>query len=157
MKQSERYSNLNTHTKTLLDTLIKHHGSVEERIQLESVKSDERHKKTTVAIVNKQEETQLEVAKALEALDATSHAEHEATHCQLEQMKQAMANIEQDMAQRDKELKGLLAALSQAHTERERKKLQEKSNAVTAAIFDLVTVSESLQVQPSSFQLCTLS
>jgi uncharacterized protein (DUF3084 family) len=157
IKQSERFNNLDTRAKTLLDTLINHHSSVVEKIQLESAKSDERHLQTTVTIISKQEETQTEVTKVIEGLDASSRAEHEATRRELEQMKQTMAKIEQDMARRDEELKGLLIALSQAHTERERKKLQEKSNAVTAALFALVTIYESLQVEASSFQFCTLT
>jgi hypothetical protein len=72
IKQSERFNNLDTHAKTLLDTLINHHGSVVEKIQLESAKSDERHLQTTVTIISKQEETQTEVTKVIEGLDASS-------------------------------------------------------------------------------------
>jgi hypothetical protein len=122
------------------------HVSIQDAIQYESAKSDERHRNITVTVVAKHEETHAEVTKALELLGASSRTEHEATRRELEQTKKAMAQIEQDMIRRDEELKGLLMALGQAHTVKERRKLQEKSNAVTVALCALVTMYQSLQV-----------
>jgi len=116
-------------------------------IQVESVKSDARHLETMVTIIAKQDETHMGINETLEAMDANSKAEHEATRRELEQMKRAMAQIEQDMIKRDAELKDLLTKLRGVHNEKERKTLQEKSNAVTVALFALVIVYQSLQVR----------
>jgi septal ring factor EnvC (AmiA/AmiB activator) len=97
--------------------------------------------------VAKQEETQAEMTQVLESIDASSRAEHEATRRELEQMKQALAQIEQDMIRRDDELKELLTAIGRAHGDKEKKNLQERSNAVTVALCALVTVYQSLQVR----------
>jgi len=65
-------------------------------------------------------------------------------------LEQAIAQIAQDMKQRDEELKELLKALICSHNKKERKALQERSNAVTAALVALMTIYESLQVIFSS-------
>jgi hypothetical protein len=58
-----------------------------------------------------------------------------------------MVQIEQDMKRRDEELTVLLLALREARTVKERQKLQERTNAVTTAIYALVTMNQSLQVE----------
>lgn len=100
----------------------------------------------TVTILSTQEESQAIVKQAFELMDVNSRAEHEATRRELEQMKRAIAQIEQDMVRRDQELKELLFELSKSTTEKERKKLQEKSNAVTVALCALVTIYQGLEV-----------
>lgn len=61
-----------------------------------------------------------------------------------------MEQFEQDMLRRDNELKDLLIELSKAHSDKERKKLQERSNAVTVALCALVTIYQSLQVRQNT-------
>ncbi|KAH7348849.1 hypothetical protein BKA65DRAFT_268893 [Rhexocercosporidium sp. MPI-PUGE-AT-0058] len=56
-----------------------------------------------------------------------------------------MVQIEEDMARRDEELKLLLIELSNSVNEKEKKRLQERSNAVTTALYALIIVYESLQ------------
>ena len=51
------------------------------------------------------------------------------------------------MARRDEELKILIIDLSKTHTEKEKKRLQERSNTVTIALYALITVYERLQVR----------
>lgn len=126
--------------------------SVGDAIHQESTKSDERHQSMTEKVVTELEETHTQVINTLDRLDARSQAEHEATRKELEQLKNAMAQIEQQMKRRDEELRVLVVARSQAHTIKERRKLQEKSNAVTVAICALATVYQSLEAIQNSLQ-----
>ena len=104
-----------------------------------------------VTIISNQDESQAIVTQTLESMDENSRVEHEATRRELEQMKQVVVQIQQDMVRRDNELKTLLLELSKTHSEKERKKLQEKSNAVTVALCALVTIYQGLQV----FAICS--
>jgi hypothetical protein len=130
----------------MLEVLSKSHESVQDFIKVESGKSNERHEQSTTTIV----------ANALESVNASSREEHEATRRELEQMKEALAQIEQDMIRRDNELKELPIALGKVHSEREKKKLQERSNAVTVALCALVTIYENLQVHIPFFYIKAL-
>ena len=148
-KQLERFDSLDHNGKALLEALSEGHGSLQELMLVESVKSDERYERSMIKILAKQEETKLEVTQVFEMMDSGSRAEHEATRREIEQLKAAMAQIENDMIRRDEELKELLAALGKAHGDKERQKLQERSNAVTVALCALSTMYESLQVSVS--------
>lgn len=147
MKETEAFRSLDEHAQAVLEAIEGNTSSTHELLQSERVRTEECYHRTVSTIITKQNETQLEITVALEALEESSRAEQEITRQELEQMKQAMLKIEQDMIHRDSELKGLLLALGQARNEREKEKLQEKSNAVTAAIYALVVVYQSLQVQ----------
>jgi hypothetical protein len=57
-----------------------------------------------------------------------------------------MVQIETDMVQRDRELKKLLVELREAHSDKKRKKLREKSNAIAVALCAFATMHQSLQV-----------
>jgi hypothetical protein len=116
-------------------------------IKIESTKSDERHQTTSKEIIAKYDETHGQIQDSLDLLEASSRAEHEVTRRELEQIKNAMVQIEQDMKRRDEELTVLLLALREARTVKERQKLQERTNAVTTAIYALVTMNQSLQVE----------
>jgi len=148
-KQSDRYNSLDTYAKTIVESISAHNNSLLKALQSESIQVGEREERTLQqlsSIETTQIDTHIEVTTALKVVDFNSRAEHEATRRELEQMKHAMLQIEQDMVRRDEELKGLLLALSQAQGGKERERLQEKSNAVTAALYALVTIYQSLQV-----------
>lgn len=119
---------------------------VRSAILAESENSDKRPEKTKGDILAKQAETQVEVTQALETLDTNLRAEQESTRLELEQLRSAMVQIEEDMARRDEELKLLLIELSSSVNDKEKKRLQERSNAVTTALYALIIVYESLQV-----------
>tara|TARA_R110002060_G_scaffold72578_3_gene81280 strand:- start:22 stop:657 length:636 start_codon:yes stop_codon:yes gene_type:complete len=116
-------------------------------IGVEGENSNHRHSQTQEIIVAKQTEARVEITQALDTLDSNLRAEQEATRKELEQLKVALKQIEKDMARRDEELKILIIDLSKTHTEKEKKRLQERSNAVTIALYALITVYESLQVR----------
>jgi hypothetical protein len=200
-RQLERFDTLDEHAKSILEAISEQKQSVEEAIQIESVKSDDRHTQTVTTIVTKQEEghldiiqtvnetrelvveavaangdsihslvsaessrsderhrettetivakydeTHTEVIESLQALESISRTEQEAVRRGLEQLKQVMAQIEQDRKRRDDELKELLQAFHGAYSTRERKNLQERSKAVSVAVSALATTYESLQV-----------
>ncbi|KAG4436838.1 hypothetical protein IFR05_007687 [Cadophora sp. M221] len=111
----------------------------------ESENSDKRHQKTKGDILAKQTETQVEITQALETMDSNLRAEQESTRLELEQLRSAMVQIEEDIARRDEELKLLLIELSSSVNDKEKKRLQERSNAVTTALYALIIVYESLQ------------
>jgi hypothetical protein len=149
-KQEEgQYEIIKSVTETsdlIIQTVATNAESIRDIASSESLKSDERHRQATDIIVAKQDETHTEVIQALESLDSGSRTEQEATRQELQQLKQAIIQIQEDISQRDEELRGLLVKLSGAKSSRERRKIQERSNAVTVAICALVTIYESLQV-----------
>ncbi|KAL2064630.1 hypothetical protein VTL71DRAFT_3767 [Oculimacula yallundae] len=114
-------------------------------ITVESENSGERHEQTRNEITAKQTESQAEITQALEVLDSNIRAEQESTRLELEQLRLAMAQIEEDMARRDDELKALLVELCNSKSDRDKKRIQEKSNAVSTALYALVTVYDTLQ------------
>ncbi|KAH7416755.1 hypothetical protein BKA64DRAFT_276354 [Cadophora sp. MPI-SDFR-AT-0126] len=120
---------------------------IRDAIHVESENSSQRHKQTQDIIIASHTEAQNDITQTLETLDSNLKAEQEATRRELEQLKIAMTQIEKDMARRDEELKVLLIELSHTHTEKEKRRLQERSNAVTIALYALVTVYEALQVR----------
>lgn len=96
-KQLERFDSLDHNGKALLEALSEGHGSIQELMLVESVKSDERYERTTIKILAKQEETKVEVTQVFETMDSSSRAEHEATRREIKQLKAAMSQIENDM------------------------------------------------------------
>ncbi|KAN0094099.1 hypothetical protein V8E51_017283 [Hyaloscypha variabilis] len=200
-RQCERFDTLDAHAKAIFEAISQQQDSVKEAVQIESLKSDdrhtntvttivakqeevygeisrkideagelavqaviasgesvhnlissegsrldERHRETTEKIVAKQTESHTEVIETLQSLDSTSRTEQESTRRDVEELKKAMKQIEEDMKRRDAELKELLQALSRTHNDLERKGLRERSNAVTVALVALMTIYETLQV-----------
>jgi hypothetical protein len=137
---------ISSHAEAIISTSKANNDELLDSIRKESERSDEREHETTTAVVSRQEELHAEVQHGLEQLDASSREEHEATRRELEQMKKAMEQIIEDIARRDEELRLLLRELNQSKSSSERKKLKERSNAVTVALCALVTIYESLQV-----------
>ena len=157
--QSELTKSANTHrqaTLTILQTHREKHAEVKQSLNaldghakaaLQAIANNQTSiQEASATILSNQDESQVAINQALETMNASSQAEHEATRRELEQMKQAMAQIERDMVRRDKELKELLIELSKTSAEKERKKLQEQSNAVSVALCALVTIYQGLQV-----------
>lgn len=60
-RQLERFDTLDEQAKSILATISKQQQSIEEAIQIESVKSDDRHTQTVSTIVTKQEEGRLDI------------------------------------------------------------------------------------------------
>lgn len=148
--RAEIVTAITTQGRAVIETVTAQKISVEDALRQESTKSDERHQSTTDQIVTELEETHTQVITTLDRLNARSQAEHEDTRNELEQLRNAMAQIEQQMIRRDEELRELIVARNQAYTTKERRKLQEKSNAVTVAICALVTIYQSLEVIQNS-------
>jgi hypothetical protein len=157
--QSELTKSANTHQQATLTILRTHGGNHVEvkqslkalddqaKAALEGISDNQTSiQEASATILSNQVESHIAINQALETMNASSQAEHEATRRELEQMKRAMAEIERDMVRRDKELKELLVELSKTSTEKERRKLQEKSNAVSVALCALVTIYQGLQV-----------
>lgn len=84
----------------IVEAVAANGDSIHSLISAESSKSDERHQSTTEIIVAKHDKTHIEVKDILQSLDATARAEQESTRRELEQLKQAMVQIEQDMKRR---------------------------------------------------------
>jgi hypothetical protein len=129
-----------------VQAVIANGESVHNLISSEGSRSDEKHRETTEIIVTKQTESHTEVIETLQSLDSTSRTEQEATRREVEELKKAMKQIEEDMKRRDAELKELLQALSRTRNDLERKGLRERSNAVTVALVALMTIHETLKV-----------
>ena len=150
-RQLDRFQDLDDHARNVFETLSAQNESVLAALPTESSKSDERIHATFDVIVAKQDETNTEVIETLQALDSTSRAEQVATRQELEQLKQALVQIRKDLIERDEEHQEILLELSRAYAGTERKRLQERSNAVAVAIYALVTIYEGLQVPKQSF------
>lgn len=134
------------HAEAIISTFTANNEGLHEALRTEGERLGERHRETTAAVASRQEELHEEAQHSLEQMNANSREDHEATRRELEQMKMAMQQIVEDIARRDEELKSLLADLNKSHSPNERKKLKERSNAVTVALCALVTIYEALQV-----------
>jgi biopolymer transport protein ExbB/TolQ len=88
----------------------------------------------------------MDVKQALESMDATSRSEHDTLRREFGEVMQAMLKLRQDMLRENNKLKELVMEAIEARSEKERKRVQEQSNAVTFVLCNLMTVYQSLQV-----------
>lgn len=79
-------------------------------------------------------------------ITVASQEEHGNTRSQIEELKEALRILSEQMQARDLELKELLKAVNNTRSPKKRKELGERSNAVTAALFALETMYRSLRV-----------
>ncbi|KAH7134172.1 hypothetical protein EDB81DRAFT_858821 [Dactylonectria macrodidyma] len=78
--------------------------------------------------------------------------QHEQTQSQIAELKEALRQLSSQIKARDQELQDLLTAFTKSKSQKKRKLLRERSNAVSAALFALRTMHDSLQEMLENFQ-----
>ena len=149
--QAEFISALNSledQSRSVSEAILENTESLYDSILVESARADERHEQTTSAIVSTQKEAHMDVKQALESMDAASRSEHDILRREFGEVMQAMLKLRQDMLRENNKLKELVMKAIEARSEKERKRVQEQSNAVTFVLCNLMTVYQSLQVLP---------
>jgi hypothetical protein len=147
--QAEFISALNSledQSRSVSEAIFENTGGLYDSILVESARADERHEQTTSTIVSMQKEAHMDVKQALESMDATSRSEHDTLRREFGEVMQAMLKLRQDMLRENNKLKELVMEAIEARSEKERKRIQEQSNAVTFVLCNLMTVYQSLQV-----------
>ena len=147
--QAEFISALNSledQSRSVSEAIFENTGGLYDSILVESARADERHEQTTSTIVSTQKEAHMDVKQALESMDATSRSEHDTLRREFGEVMQAMLKLRQDMLRENNKLKELVMEAIEARSEKERKRVQEQSNAVTFVLCNLMTVYQSLQV-----------
>lgn len=133
---------------------------VRKRLDQTDVVIEAEHAKTRTEIVqtvyvadahNREEhgQTRLAVVETVSTSDANNREEHEATRQQVKQLEDALTVLKVEIRRRDGELKEFLATFAQTRSPAKRRKLQERSNAVSAALLALETIYRSLKVSAS--------
>ena len=79
-------------------------------------------------------------------MDAASRSEHDTLRREFGEVMQAMLKLRQDILRENNKLKELVMEAIEARSEKERKHVQEQSNAVTFVLCNLMTIYQSLQV-----------
>jgi hypothetical protein len=94
-----------------------------------------------------------------DALDSKAEAnaiQHDQTRAQIVELQEALRQLSEQIEARDRQLAFLLTDLSKTTKEKRRKRLQEQSNAVTAAIVALQTMyCRFLVCAPNANSPCT--
>jgi hypothetical protein len=147
--QAELISALNSledQSRSISEAVLENTGSLYDSILVESARADERHEQTTNTIVLTQKETHMDVKQALASMDAASRSEHDTLRKEFGEVMQAMLKLRQDILRENNKLKALVMEAIETRSEKERKYVQEQSNAVTFVLCNLMTVYQSLQV-----------
>jgi hypothetical protein len=150
--QAELISALNSledQSRSISEAILENTGSLYDSILVESARADERHEQTTNTIVSTQKETHMYVKLTLESMDAASRSEHDTLRREFGEVMQAMLKLRQDILRENNKLKALVMEAIETRKEKERKHVQEQSNAVTFVLCNLMTVYQSLQVLTS--------
>jgi len=79
-------------------------------------------------------------------MDAASKSERDTLRREFGEVMQAMLKLRQDILRENNKLKELVMEAMEARSEKERKHVQEQSNAITFVLCNLMTVYQSLQV-----------
>jgi hypothetical protein len=147
--QAEFISALNSledQSRSVSEVILENTGSLYDSILVESARADERHEQTTSTIVSTHKEAYMDVKQALESMDAASRSEHDTLRREFGEVMQAMLKLRQDILRENNKLKELVMEAIEARSEKERKHVQEQSNAVTFVLCNLMTIYQSLQV-----------
>jgi hypothetical protein len=147
--QAEFISALNfleDQSRSVSEAILENTGSLYDSILVESARADERHEQITSTIVSTQKEAYIDVKQALESMDAASRSEHDTLRREFGEVMQAMLKLRQDILRENNKLKELVMEAIEARSEKERKHVQEQSNAVTFVLCNLMTIYQSLQV-----------
>ena len=170
-QHAQEFGALSSRNKTILDALINNRDVFQQSVQAQTDKVrkmldqtdaviGEEHAKTRTEIVqtvyvadahNREEhaEMRIVVVENVTAADASNREQHEATRQQVKQLEHALTVLKGEIRKRDEELKEFLSAFTQTHSPAKRRKLQERSNAVSAALLALETVYRRLEVSSS--------
>jgi hypothetical protein len=147
--QAEFISALNSledQSRSVSEAILENTGSLYGSILVERARADERHEQTTSTIVSTQKEAYMDVKQALDSMDVALRSEHDTLRREFGEVMQVMLKLRQDILRENNKLKELVIKAIEAQNEKERKHVQEQSNAVTFVLCNLMTVYQSLQV-----------
>lgn len=119
------------------------HRSTREVLSSQALRAAEQRKHVLTKTEELIKSSEVEVVSVI---TVASQEEHENTRNQIEELKEALRILSEQMQSRDLELKELLKAFNNTRSTNKRKELGERSNAVTAALFALETMYRSLRV-----------
>jgi molybdopterin synthase catalytic subunit len=119
------------------------HKSTREAMSSQAFRATEQHETVLTRTEELVKSSEVEV---IGVLSVSNQEEHEQTRSQIDELKEALRILKEQMDSRDQELKGLLKLFNSTRSTKERKKLGERSNAVTAALLALESMYRSLRV-----------
>ncbi|KAF8253283.1 hypothetical protein K440DRAFT_657280 [Wilcoxina mikolae CBS 423.85] len=158
LQQSDRFDLLDENTKAVIDAVINSRDVFEHFLVVhveELLKAQEQtettvramHKHTDIRLREEHDVTRTEILGEVQ-LAITENREAYKIHTQqIEHLQKGIYQLQEELRQRDAEYKALLTEFFKANSPKKRKSLQKRGNAVSATIFDLQTLNESLQSQ----------
>jgi hypothetical protein len=124
------------------------HGQTRDLVQLEFQRlrrNNEGLHETTVTAVQSSQTT---IVSSVEMNSQINQADNARTQSQIAELKISISILTEQIKARDQELKQLLTAFSETKNAAKRKRIGERSNAVTAALLALQTMYNTLLVSP---------
>jgi hypothetical protein len=145
-QDSRQLDCLDASTKAVHQAVLEGRDIFKECLASQIQKTDVMHNETNALIVGEASQTRIDVIETISTSNDQDRFQHESTRQEILQLRQALEQYRLDMEQRSTELKSLLVTFEQTSNPQKREKLQEKSKAVTAALYALKVVYDSLQV-----------
>ena len=146
VQQSSRFNELDDKAKATLETLITSREVLSQSLQEQAEASKRQHSESREFVEIQHDETRSGIMQAVSAAAASIDTQFQFMRHEMEAMNNAIARNQADTSRILEELKGISQALARARTDKQRKKLQERSNLTTETLFTLISVYKRLTV-----------
>ncbi|KAE8446593.1 hypothetical protein EG329_011786 [Mollisiaceae sp. DMI_Dod_QoI] len=144
LKQSIDHESLKANTQEIIDLIIKGEDICKSQIEDQTSEIRAMHAETNDVIVDQHDSTRIEIMEAIRVTKQHTEAEHDATRQDISQLKDAIAELSNQIKQKDNELKEILTDFQNTRSQAKKKKLQERGNAASAALLALEVMYRSL-------------
>jgi hypothetical protein len=147
VKRSDDYKKLEDKTREILNLIINQHDVFNSDTQAQTAEIKAMHTETNETITEQHSMTRIEIIEAIQITEQSSEAAQQATQQEIAQLKAAIQQLSDQMKQKDAELREFLKAFRETRSQKKKKALQERSNAVSATLIALEIIYRSLQVR----------
>lgn len=122
------------------------HDQTRQEIAVHFRETENRSQQNLETVTRRVESTEIEVINVIHDTHESNERARAETQAQIAELQKAIEVLKGQIDERSDELRSLLVACIETKDAKKRKRLGERSNAVTAALLALETMYESLQV-----------
>jgi predicted RNase H-like nuclease (RuvC/YqgF family) len=147
IRQSESFQKLDEKSQRIVDLIVQQQDVFTNSIQKQTEEIKALHAESKATVIEQHTTTRVEIVQAIQVTKESSEADQVATRQEIANLKAAIKELSEQMKQKDAELSQFLKEFREARTEKKKKALQERSNAVSATLLALEMIYRSLQVR----------
>jgi hypothetical protein len=149
VQQSTRFDELNDKGRAILNELITSRETLSQTLQEHQETTQVQHCESRDLVETQHKETRSQVFAVVNAAATSLDNQFQFMRREIEDVNNAMAQNKLETFRIHQEVKAIAQAILAARSDGQRKKLQQRSNLATEALYSLLSVFEKLTVSQS--------